>query len=213
MSYQIFNRFKPVLLISSLLILLSGCQDTSSNNIYGYDFNSARITYQISGSSSGSSTVIIKGEKKVIKNNIVQTRPDGTKVEVNTYIIQNGDKQYTLDIKTNTGSIITNPLYAQLKALTSEQRKDRLIKEIIQNKDETTPKPETQEQIAGQKCDVYSGSITKTCLWQGIPLKTIASLPDYGINTQTIATKIELNPTISDSEFDVPSDYQITAIK
>lgn len=214
MSSQSFNRFKIVLFFSSFIIFFSGCQNLASNdNIYGYDFNSAKITYQISGSSTGTSIVLIQGEKKVIKNNLVQTRPDGSKVEVNTYIIQNGDKQYTLDTKTKTGSIITNPLYAQLKALTPEQRKEKLIKETIRSNDETIPKPDGQEEIAGQKCDVYSGNITKTCLWQGIPLKTIASLPDYGINTQTIATKIELNSSISDSDFDVPSDYQITAIK
>ena len=94
-----------------------------------------------------------------------------------------------------------------------KKRQEKLIRESVRATEDQNPKPEAQENVAGQKCDVYSGTMTKTCLWQAIPLKTVASLPDYGIQTETIATKIELNQSISDSEFDVPSDYQITELK
>ena len=207
-----FIKKTPVLfLLISTIFILSACQ--SEGNLYGYDFQTAHLTYKISGSSEGSSTVLIKGEKKLIKNNIVQTRPDGTKSIVDSYVIQNGGKQYTLDVSTKTGSEITNPLYSQLKQLTPVQRKSKLLEETIRSSDDSIPKSEGQEVVAGQTCDNYSASNTKTCLWQAIPLKTITSLPDYGIQVETTVTKIELNQPILDSEFDVPSDYQITVIK
>ena len=212
MLSKLIKNTPAIFVVISSLFLLSACQ-TTDGNLYGYDFQSARITYQITGSNTGSSIVFIKGEKKVIKNNIVQTRPDGTKSPVDSYIIQNGDKQYTLDPQTKTGSLITNPMYAQLKALSPEQRKAKLIEETVRSNDDLPPVTEKQETVAGQKCDFFPGTVTKTCLWQAIPLKTITSLPDYGIQVETTATKIELNQPILDSEFDVPSDYQITVIK
>jgi hypothetical protein len=210
MSLQISSKLKALLLISLTLGVLGGCQKTDSN-LYGYNFQTARISYKISGSSEGTSEVLIKGEKKVIKTHIVQTAP--TPSEVDSYTIQNGDKQYTLDVKTKKGNLITNPFYAELSALPADQRQERLIKEAIRSTDDAAPKAEKQEEVAGQKCDVYAGALTKTCLWQAIPLKTVASLPEYGIQTDTTATKIELNTSIADSEFDVPSDYQITELK
>ncbi|MCC7432393.1 hypothetical protein IT412_02595 [Candidatus Peregrinibacteria bacterium] len=203
------------ILITASLISLSGCQ--GQNNVYGYDFDSARITYKISGYSEGSSEMIIKGDKQLIRNNIVQTRPDGTKNEINNLLIQVGEKSYTLDPKTKKGSVISNPFYSELQRLTPDQRRDKMILNAIRNESDAgeqaiVPKPEKTEQVAGQKCEYYSGKITKTCLWQGIALKTTASLPDFGIQTDTIATKVELNQPIADSEFEVPSDYQITEL-
>jgi hypothetical protein len=204
------NKFILSLIIASSVFGLVGCQNDA--NIYGYDFQTARITYKISGYSEGTSEVIIKGDRKVIKHNIVQSKSDGTKNEINTLLIQDADKNYTLDMKSKSGSVVKQPFYAELLKLNPEQRKARMVLEAIReegSEGQDAPKPESTETVAGQKCEVYSGKITKTCLWQGIPLKTIASLPDFGIQTETIATKIELNKEIADSEFDVPSDYQI----
>ncbi|MGL5830840.1 MAG: hypothetical protein ACRCZE_01700 [Candidatus Altimarinota bacterium] len=213
--------YKTSLLFASVLIsafALTGCQffNGSGNNVYGYDFSTAKITYEISGSSTGSSEALVKGEKKVIKSDINQTKLDGTTAQINSYLIQDGENVYTLSSDTKTGSLIKNPLYNKLKGMSVEDRKKELILEAIRqadNPDDTQNlQPETTETVAGQTCEVYKNDRTTVCLWQGIPLKAVASLPEYGIETTTIATKIELNQDIADSEFAVPSDYQITSL-
>lgn len=196
--------------------LLTGCQ-SADQNVYGYDFNTAKITYQVSGSSVGTSEVIIKGEKKVIRNKIIQTKLDGSQVNIDTYLIQDGEKLYTLDSTNKTASVLKQPFYGEMQKITPEARKTLMIKEALRitetpGQSSELPKPEKTQEIAGQKCDYYTGGLTKTCLWEGIPLQTIASLPDYGIQTETTATKIELNQPIADSEFAVPNDYKITEL-
>jgi hypothetical protein len=211
---------KTSLLFVSVLagtLALTGCQIFANNdNVYGYDFNTAKISYEISGSSTGTSEALVKGEKKVIKSDITQTKLDGTTAKINSYLIQDKDSVYTLSTDTKTGSLIKNPLYAKLKGMSVEDRRKELILEAIRQADnpdaEQNLKPESTETVAGQTCEVYKNERTTVCLWQGIPLKAVASLPEYGIETTTIATKIELNQDIADSEFAVPSDYQITTL-
>lgn len=217
MSPSIYARLGLLSISITALFAFSACQNNSASNLYGYSFDTASISYKISGSSVGTSEVLIKGEKKVIRNNIVQTKVDGTTAIINTYLILDGDKLYTLDSASKTGSRIKQPLYVDLQKLSPQDRKNRLIAEALRlsttpEQQNQLPQPEKTETIAGKVCDYYSGKITKTCLWEGIPLHTVASLPDYGIQTETTATKIELNQPIADSEFAVPSDYKITEL-
>lgn len=208
--------FGQAIILSIVLLAFSGCQN--QGNLYGYDFDSAKISYQISGSSTGTSEVLIKGEKKKIHNQITQKRPNGEEVKIDTILIQNGEKLYTLDPEKKTGSMVKQPFYFELQKLSPEQRKMKLVLEAIRDnrspeeQQKEPPKAQKTENIAGQKCDLYVTPTLQTCLWQAIPLKAVASLPDYGIETQTIATKVEINTTIADSEFDVPQDYQITEL-
>ena len=196
------------LLILSAIFLLAGCQNTG--NLYGYDFQDAKITYKITGSSTGTSEVLVKGEKKKIRNQITQKRLDGTTLDVDSLMIQNGEKLYTLDPKAKTGTLVKQPFYAELQKLSPEKRQQTLVQEAIRDNRTPEEQPTGNLEVAGQKCDVYKNGILEICLWHAIPLKASSSLPDYGMQTDTIAEKIELNTNISDSEFDVPSDYQIT---
>ncbi len=205
------------LFVLSVAVLgLSACQ--RADNLYGYSFQSAHLTYQISGSSTGTSDVLIKGEKKRIHNEIKQKKLDGTEAVINTLLIQDGDKLYSLDTEKKTGTLVKQPFYAELKQLSPQERQQRMILEAVRDgrsseeQKKSPPTPVGTENIAGQTCDVYVTDMLQTCLWQGVPLKGVASLPDYGIQTETVATKIELNTNIADSEFDIPKDYQITEL-
>ncbi len=211
---------KPLLalLAASSVLFLSACQPATDGNLYGYDFSGARITYKISGSSEGKSDVLIKGEKKYIHNQSVQKKANGETSEVDNIIILDGSKLYSLDPKTKTGSMITQPYYSDLIKLTPEERKQKMLTDAIN--DNRTPEeqqknpllPTGTEVVAGQKCDTYKSGNIETCLWQAIPLRTVVSMPDYGIETTTLATNIDLSQTIADSEFAVPSDYKITEL-
>ncbi len=200
-------------------LVVTGCQgDGGNGNLYGYEFETAKISYQISGSSTGTSEVLIKGEKKFVHNRITQTMVNGETVEMDNIFIQDGSRLYTLDAKSKTGSRLSSPLYSELQNLSPAERATRIVHDAL--RDNRTPEeqaasplsPESTETIAGQTCSLYRLGNLETCLWQGIPLRTVASLPDYGVETTTVATKVELNQPIADSEFDLPQGYQITEL-
>ncbi len=187
---------------------------SDGGNVLGYDFDTARITYQISGTGEGSSEVLIKGDKKVIKTDVIMRREGQPDKPVSSYVIQDKANVYTLNKDEMKGTLIENPLYNELKKLSPDEVKKRLIKEAVRGSVEEgqEPTPVGQEEIAGQTCDVYEYGYTKSCLWQSIPLKTVVSLPEYDIETTTLATNVELNGDISDAEFEPPQEYQIIEI-
>ncbi len=211
------SKLLLVILAFTTGLVFSACQ-TTDGNLYGYDFQTAKISYKISGSSEGTSDVLIKGEKKRIHNVITQKKINGETVNIDTILILNGNKLYTLDPVAKTGSVITPPFYAEMQKLSPEERKQRLVLDAIRDsrteeeQKKNPPQPVKSETVAGQTCNLYANANLETCLWQGVPLKTVASLPDYAIRTETTATSIELNQPISDSEFDVPQDYKITEL-
>jgi hypothetical protein len=162
--------------------------------------------------------VEIKGEKKLIHNKITQKKINGETANIDSIMILNGSKLYTLDPVTKTGSLITPPFYAEMQKLSPQERTQRMILDAIRDQrspeeqKKSPPQPTGTETIAGQTCDKYVNANLETCLWQGIPLKNVTSLPDYGLHTETVAQSIELNQPISDSDFDVPKDYKITEL-
>lgn len=211
------SKLLLVILAFTTGLVFSACQ-TTDGNLYGYDFQTAKISYKISGSSEGTSDVLIKGEKKRIHNVITQKKINGETVNIDTILILNGNKLYTLDPVTKTGSLITPPFYAEMQKLSPEERKQRLVLDAVRDsrteeeQKKNPPQPVKSETVAGQTCNLYIGANLEICLWQSVPLKSVASLPDYAIRTETTATSIELNQPISDSEFDVPQDYKITEL-
>lgn len=210
---------KAILVFSVMLTALffTGCQN-NTGDIYGYDFETARITYDISGSSQGTSDVIIKGNKKFIHNQITQNRPNGEVIEMDTIFVQDGPTLYTLDAKSKSGSRVKTTFYDELSSLSPTERRARIVGDALRDNRDAKEQiqdpltPEKTDTIAGQTCDVYRNKNIETCLWQGIPLRTVASLPEYAIQTTTVASKVELNQPISDSEFEVPQGYQITEL-
>ena len=208
---------KKTALLLGVLLFLAGCsQAPTGKDLYGYSFDSAKISYQISGSSKGTSDVLIKNDKKVIKNQIVQTALDGSTNNINTTVIQNGGMIYSLDNSTKTGTALTNPLYAQLQKMSAADRQKKLLQEAVRTSDQDStdmPQPDGEKQIAGQTCQLYKTATGTVCLWENIPLENTVSLPEFGVNLTTVASTIDLNPSIDDQEFGLPSDYKVTELK
>ncbi len=206
------NIIKTLSLLSFVGIIalfLTGCQQ---QNVYGYDFETAHITYEIEGTSNGTSEAWIKGDKKLIETDIVQNKPDGSTVEVKKIQIQDGDKFYQLNEDTKEAISVIDPEFASLEAMSPDQRIEYLTKKaVLRNASDDTelPEPQEQKEIAGQTCDVYTSGYRTLCLWQGIPLQETTDLAEYGTNVTTTATSVELGVGIADSKFKVPSDYTI----
>ncbi len=209
------HSLKYIFLIT-LGFLLSACSNAPTGNaLYSYTFQTAKINYQVSGTSQGTSEVLIKNDKKIIINKIIKTALNGTKTNSDTITIQNGPKIYSLNSQTKTGTVLTNPLYKQLQKMSSVDRNKKLLEEAVNTTNQqgtTIPISKKEKKIAGQTCKVYTTTTGTVCLWENIPLESTTILSNFGINLTTVATSIKLNQNINDQEFKVPAGYQVTEL-
>lgn len=131
--------------------------------------------------------------------------------KIDTLYLENGPEVYQADLNAKTGTKSKNPIYQQLKNLSSEKRMEFLTKVAIGIDNATPlPKPKEQKDIAGQKCDLYNiQGISDLCIWNGIPIYENILFPEAGIDLVVTATKIELDADIPDSKFALPADLKI----
>lgn len=211
------NFLKLGLIATIFTITISGCQQ-QDNNFYQYPFKTAKINYQISGSSVGSSEVLIKNDKKMIKDQIVKKSLDGKEQKTNRITIVTPEKIYILNMDDKTGQSFKNSSYEELKKIDPTKRQEKLLMNAVKqdNTDQGStdlPKSLGSEEVAGQKCDKYELQYVNICFWSGIPLKSNMDIATYSLSTQTVATKIELNTNIDDNLFSVPAEYKVTEAK
>jgi hypothetical protein len=198
------------------IILLTGCQSkTADENFFNYSFKTAKISYDIIGSSTGTTEVWIKGPNKKIINQITATKADGSTRKYNNSFITNNGKTYSLNTDDKTGIMVMDSFYQELEKLPLEKRQEKLLQEALSSNVgadgvSQLPKPLRTETIAGQECQVYEINLKEVCMWQGIPLKTVTKAEDLGVDVQSVAKSILLDQGVSDSDFQVPTDYQIT---
>jgi len=213
------KSFNMLTIALGVMVVLGGCQTSnqSSNNLYGYDFNSAKITFQVSGTTQGESRVVIQGDKKRIENKYISKDLNGNQQSGETLTIEDKDRIYSLDLVKKQGISFINPLFSELQKLTPEQRKARLVKEALTAGLNSEGKPVTlepsgTETVAGQTCQIYKREYQEICLWNGIPLKTTTELPLKNIKIVSVATKIEFNAPVDEAEFAIPKDIQIQEV-
>jgi len=202
----------PFLAGSALVIF--GC--TLNNTAYQYPFTSAKIEYAISGTTEGKSTLLIKGDKSVREAHIVFHKPTGDENQNNLYI-DTGEFVYSVDLDKKTATMTKNPLYDALNKVEPAQRQNFLKKIAVGlSPDDTSTgdlKPVGKETVAGQECEIFeTGGFGQICLWNNVPLKTNISIPDLGLNNNTLATSIVLNADIPDSSFEVPAGITVQKV-
>ena len=198
--------------------LLAGCtagttepnnQETFSGPVYPYPFESAIIEYEIQGNVEGNITVTIDGDRS--KHETVATA-EGE--EINNALFDLGETLYQIDYNLGAGQKAPNPIYSELRNMDENERKDFLTKLAV-GAPETgaVPTPKEQREIAGQTCDVYDlQGIGEICLWDGVPLYSSVEIPEQGIKNTNTAVSVQVNPTIPESTFEIPSDIEITEV-
>lgn len=174
-----------------------------------YPFKTAKIVYKLSGDTTGTMTVEIKGDN-------ARHEAHGLEGEdkVDTLVMELGEKIYYIDLNTKTGRSEKNPIHSELKALPANKRMERLeqIAIGVMAEDEMV-EPKEEKEYAGQTCKLYEiEGVGETCLWNGIPLYYSVSIPQSGINSSSTATSIEVDTEISDTEFELPPGISITEI-
>ncbi len=201
-------------MLTGLALVMTGC--STNNGTYQYPFKSAKIEYAISGTTEGKSVVTMKGDKSVREAHIVFHKPAGDENQSNLYIDE-GKYVYSIDLEKKTGTMTKNPLYEVLMG-TEPARRQELLKKVAVgiSPDESSSKELKvvgHETVAGKECDVYeTGGFGQICLWNAIPLKTSISIPDLGLNNNTVATSIQIDLDVPDSVFEVPAGVTVQKI-
>jgi len=217
MKTNISRLFIVGLAISAFVV--TGCQQApNSNSAYGRSFNSAKISYTIKGTSEGTAEYFFKDDKIYTRTKFTKIDANGENKSEENISIKNRDQVYELNANTKTGMQFSDPEYSILMKLPSDQAKqEKILKNIVSvsvSGEETSeiPKPIGKEIVAGQECDVYEVSFNTFCLWQGLVLKQTTKIENTA-DIERVATKIEINPQIDDSVFDVPSDFKIQKVE
>ncbi len=198
--------------VAGSFLVISGCAQ-NTNSIYQYPFNTAKISYTISGTTEGTSTVTIKGDKSVREAHIIFHKPTGDEKQDNLYI-DDGQYVYSVDLDKKQAAETPNPLYDILMKVDPSQRQD-FLKKIAVGEDPNNAATQQLQQlgtltVAGQQCQMYdTGGFGQVCLWNGIPLKTSISIPDLGLNNSTVATSVQTDIDVPDSAFDVPAGIPV----
>jgi|GEM_PF-1563719 len=207
------NFLAPIL--TGTILVVSGCAQTNGS-LYQYPFNSAKIVYSINGTTEGTSTLTIKGDKSIRESHIIFHKPTGDEKQDNLYI-DDGKNVYSVDLAKKVGAMTPNPLYNILTAVDPSMRQDTLTKLAVGMSPDQAATQQSQtlgkETVAGQECiDYDTGGFGQMCLWNSIPLKTNISIPDLGLTNNTIATSIQTNVDVADNAFDVPADITMQQV-
>lgn len=213
------------LALPTLLLVFSGCVTTPADDttpgadttatVRPHSFNTAKIVYDLQGSMTGTTTVVLSGDRGVHETHakVTRTEPDGTTSteQVDTLIIDEGPTIYKIDLNTKKGQKIKNEVYAELSGMTQNEEKLIYLARLATSSRDPQPDPIKTANYAGYECDLYATSNGgEVCLWSGIPLYSTLEVPSQNISNTMEAISVELNGDIPNSIFDVPSDIEFT---
>ncbi|MGE5445217.1 MAG: hypothetical protein ACM3SR_11555 [Ignavibacteriales bacterium] len=186
--------------------------------------------------STGTEVVYIKGDNlaKVTKMTVPDLKNRGKTKNTETLQISDPDYLYNIDLVKKTGTKIDNPRKYTMPAydkLSYEEKKafyGRMSKRgIISLNLVSLGKKTGTDTVLGRQCDVYESGekltpeklreavengenpiYMKSWVWRtAVILKVIMS--GFGWSNEMVATKIEENVKIPDSQFTVPSDIKV----
>jgi hypothetical protein len=175
---------------------------TSNTGLKRYAVESGSVTYELSGSLSGTKTVSWKDwgmTERTENDNSITTA--GMDIPNNDIILMLGNFMYTFKPDAKNGSKIKNGLLEQISSINNKDLEEigmDLMKAMGGKKTGT-------ESIAGKTCDVYeiSNVGSETCIWKGINLKNDVAIA--GVSVTEIASSVSTD-TQDDSLFELPAD-------
>ena len=193
-----------VLASVAAVLFLSSCQ-APEEKVYPYPFDTAKITYSISGQSTGERVMFIKGNNLFIETHVTRTN-NGVEERLDMITISSGEYLYQIDLNTKTGTTTKNAIYEELNNTPAAERAAFLTKVAIGVAESDTQQlqPKEQKDIAGQKCDLYLlPNVGEACLWNTLSLYSKMEVPQAGISDTMTATKVETGLEVSDQKFEI----------
>lgn len=209
-----FKKVSTTVLITAIAsISLVGCQSTGTQEekLYPFTFDTAKISYNISGDATGTKVAYIKGNKSSVE--VHKTRKvSGVEQTMDTLTIDSGEYIYKINLNSKSGSVSKNPVYDELIKTPAANRADFLNKLNlgIVGQQTTMQQPKEQRTYAGQPCDLYTiQTFGEICLWQGLPLYTKVQIPGEISASIEEATEIKLNLEVADQKFVLPNGIKM----
>lgn len=160
-----------------------------------------RVEYNSKGFFTGNKTFCSRDwGKEVVEYKLgkVITQEGKTKVENKKVITKvEGDTQWiiTIDLDTNTGQKLKNPMYAQMKEFMKGKSPEELKTKMLEG---MGGKIVGKKEVAGLECTVWNLEVIDTCITED-SLNLENSSPSNDI--YEVATKVEKDKTCSDEEF------------
>lgn len=163
-----------------------------------FGMQSGKVEYQVTGAETGTETLAWDswGTRMAITTKATM----GTTAMDNTTLVTM-DKVVTLNNTAKTGTAMANPMKDIMAAGGST---DELTGKMMGQMGATKQGTDT---VLGKTCDMYVTATSKTCVWQGIALKTETTV--NGATTTKVATKIEENAAVDPASFDIPAGMTV----
>lgn len=204
---------KKILLISTLLLVITGCA-TQPAKVMPYPFDTAIVESAIEGSTSGTMTTYIKGDKMTTETHAEMAGEEAQKID--TLYIDTGETVSFIDLNSKTGVQSENPIYQKLQDMESDEEKLDFLTDIIlavpegESRNDYASKTGEKE-IAGQKCELFTiTGLMEVCIWNSIPVYSKAIISDEeGSDVIMEASKIQTNIDVPDNKFEIPADITL----
>ncbi len=156
------------LLVTHLFLLFSFFTNDPYQEFKRYGIKSGIIEYELSGAQSGKETIYFDdwGYREA-KYTEAELSFGGFSQKTNTLTILEGKMIYTIDLSTNTGTKMENPLFAGLKDEDLQEMGKQMMEQMGGEKTGT-------ETFLDRTCEVWEIKQmgTKTYVWESIALKT-----------------------------------------
>ncbi len=168
----------------SAALLLSFSFVVTAQEFKRYGIKSGVIEYEVSGAQSGTETIYFDdwGYREA-KYTETELSFGGFSQMTKTLTILEGKTIYTIDLSTNTGTKMENPLFQNVSDEDLQEIGERMMKQMGGEKTGT-------EDVLGRTCDVWEIKQMrgKTWIWNSIPLKTEVNM---GMQMNSAAVSIK----------------------
>lgn len=193
-----------------ILALAGGMTKSFGQEVQRYKIRSGIVEYKLSGVQTGSETIYFdRWGMREAKYSQAETKMMNMSIKKNILTLLDGDWTYSVDLDAKTGTKVPTPLLKDLSAQAKREGKDLTdIGEDIMKR--SGAKKIGEETFLGKRCDVWEiqNLKTKTWVWQGLALKTEASMMGKTILIE--ATRVQENVSVPPEKLALPKGVVIT---
>ena len=200
MNHEFGRLFLGVVVVVMIGALSLKAHAGNLENVKFYEIEAGQIEYTISGVNTGIESMKWNNwGRKTVRRMKSTMSMMGVTQSTDQLMYTDGRWVYIVDQVTNTATKMESPM------LNMANRKDpNLMKAGTDFMKAMGGKIVGKETILGKVCDWWEMKqmMTKTCIWRGVPLKTVAGMPGM----EMIQTAVDLKVgAIPDSQVSLPS--------
>ena len=188
-------------------------QEMGDDGYRRYGVESGIIETELTGFQKGTETIYFDnwGMREAKYSNTVMEIA-GMKRETKIFTLIDGEWIYNVDLNTNKGTKIKNPMIESIATQTGEKNFMQLGEEVLKKMGAS----KTGTAVAlGKTCDVWEAQAMnmKLLVWKGIPFKTTVSLGEQmgqNMNSEITVTKFDEEASVPEDKFKLPEDAIFT---